>query len=491
VRLPFEDAAVSGAALDEAAMVTGVANAFATAVTRHVLQDFGVPGGELVHGLDDRHRPGEVLLERHDRQGADGAFHRHHGDDRLWGALGGLLRLDDSRDEQASREENDGGKNGIPGHISNGKLSRKTLQPMRLGSRNDIFLLGGLAVTLFVGLSRQIGVFVEYVYEVDRGSDLQLLPALVILGTVFVVYLVRKRQQLGEETRLATARAEEMERLVALSQSVARSLDIDSRRTAVLEHVPLLVPGRGVWAASPVLSLDEPEDDDPATVRFPMVVAGTTIGVLGVPPGRTLTEQERGVLVAAAALLAASIKNAELFREVHENSVRDSLTGCFRRNHALEVMDSELRRARRSQLPLSVIMFDLDHFKAINDRHGHLCGDAVLAAVGQRMKTILRGSDVRCRYGGEEFLILLPDTPIGGARRVAENLRQAFDEKPVAWKDESIPLTASFGVTAITPGEDNHAAIIDRADAAMYRAKEEGRNRVRVHEEQVAGLLRS
>jgi diguanylate cyclase (GGDEF)-like protein len=357
---------------------------------------------------------------------------------------------------------------------------------MRLGSRNDIFLLGGLAVTLFVGLSRQIGVLVDYVYEVDRGSDLQLLPALVILGSVFVVYLVRKRQQLGAETRHATARAAEMGRLVALSQSIARSLDIDARRAAILEHVPLLVPGRRVWAASPILSLDEPKDGDLAALRFPMIVAGTTVGVLGVPPGRPLTEEERGVLVAAAALLAASIKNAELFRDMHENSVRDGLTGCFRRNHALEVMDSELRRARRSQLPLSVIMFDLDHFKTINDRHGHLCGDAVLAAVGQRMKAILRGSDVRCRYGGEEFLILLPDTPLAGARRVAENLRQAFEDKPVAWKEESIALTASFGVTTITPGEDNHALIIDRADAAMYRAKEDGRNTVRVHEEAVA-----
>jgi diguanylate cyclase (GGDEF)-like protein len=133
-------------------------------------------------------------------------------------------------------------------------------------------------------------------------------------------------------------------------------------------------------------------------------------------------------------------------------------------------------------------MFDLDHFKAMNDRYGHSCGDAVLAAVGQRMKTSLRGSDIRCRYGGEEFLILLPDTPLGGARRVAENLRRAFADQPITWKDESIVVTASFGVTGITPGEDNRDVIIDRADAAMYRAKQAGRNAVRVHEGS-AGLV--
>src|SRR5688500_12202791 len=117
---------------------------------------------------------------------------------------------------------------------------------MRLGSRNDIFLLGGLAITLFVGLSGQIGALVRYAYEVDRNSNRQLLPALVILVSVFFVYLVRKRYQLGAETKQATARAEEMERLVAFSRSLARSLDIDSINNAVAEHLPLLVPGRRV-----------------------------------------------------------------------------------------------------------------------------------------------------------------------------------------------------------------------------------------------------
>jgi diguanylate cyclase (GGDEF)-like protein len=360
---------------------------------------------------------------------------------------------------------------------------------MRLGSRNDLFLLGGLAVTLFVGLSRQIGGLIDYAYSIDQHSDLQLFPALLILGTVFFVYLVRNRQQLGAETKQATARAAEMELLVTYSPALAGSLDLDADKQAVTTHLPRLVPDRQLWIASPALGMAEPEDGDVATLRFPMAVAGSSIGAIGVPPGRVLTEQERGVLGAAAALLAVSIKNAELFRQVSENSVRDGLTGCFRRNHALEVIDNELRRARRSQLPLSLIMFDLDHFKAINDRHGHLCGDAVLIAVAQRMKTVLRGSDVRCRYGGEEFLILLPDTPLSGAKRVADNLRRAFEERPVTWNDKPIVVTASFGLTAATPGEDDCAAIIDRADSAMYRAKEDGRNVVRVYEEVIASLL--
>ena len=356
---------------------------------------------------------------------------------------------------------------------------------MRLASRNDVVLLGGLAVALFVLFSRRIGVVLDYAYEIDRGRGLQLLPALAILGGVFIVHLLRKRQQMDTETRQATARVEEMERLVAFGQALARSLDIDSIRAAATEHLPLIVPGRRVWAASPLIALAEPEDGVLATLRFPMVVAGAPIGAIGMPPGRPLTEQERGVLVAAAALLAVSIKNADLFREVHENSVRHGLTGCFRRKHALEVIDGELRRARRTQLPLALVMFDLDHFKEINDRFGHLCGDAVLAAVGQRMNAVLRGSDVKCRYGGEKFLILLPDTPLHGARHVAETLRRELEEHPVRWNGEPVVVTASFGLTPITPGEEDASAIIGRADAALYRAKEEGRNRVYAHEEPV------
>jgi diguanylate cyclase (GGDEF)-like protein len=178
----------------------------------------------------------------------------------------------------------------------------------------------------------------------------------------------------------------------------------------------------------------------------------------------------------AAALLAGSLKNAELFEVVHENSVRDALTGCFNRRHALTVMDGELRRSRRSKLPLALIMFDLDHFKQINDRFGHLCGDAVLAAVGQQMHVVLRGSDLKCRYGGEEFMILLPDTVASGACRVAELLRSKLEATPVGWNGIDVPVTASFGLTAITPGELDLTAIIGRADAALYRAKENGRN---------------
>ncbi len=144
------------------------------------------------------------------------------------------------------------------------------------------------------------------------------------------------------------------------------------------------------------------------------------------------------------------------------------------------MLDNELRRARRSQLPLSAIMFDLDHFKNINDTQGHLAGDAVLVAIGTRMRSVLRGSDLKCRYGGEEFLIVLPDTPLEGARRVAESLRRDIEAHPIRWGQGEIRATASFGVATNAAGEIDSLTLVSRADAALYHAKEGGRNCVRI-----------
>ena len=301
---------------------------------------------------------------------------------------------------------------------------------MRLISRNDVFLLGGLGVALFVLFSGALGHILDLAHQVDQSHGVRLLPALVILAAVFVFHQQRKRHEAWAEAaaaatdaRHADARVTEMERLVAFGQTLARALDFESIRDAAAEHLPTLVDQparRGPWFArrsARRCSRSPPRPSAPDDIRFPMIVGGEPIGVLGVAPEPALTEDQRSVLTAAAAMLAVSLKNAELFREVHDNSVRDSLTGCVNRKHAIEVMDAELRRARRSKLPLSLLMFDLDHFKEINDRCGHLCGDAVLATVGQRMNSVLRGSDLKCRYGGEEFLVLLPDTPIGRAAR--------------------------------------------------------------------------
>lgn len=384
---------------------------------------------------------------------------------------------------------------------------------MKLFARNDLVLVAGLTISAVVLFSQPVGELLQMAQELDRTRGVQLLPALVILATVFVFHQVWKRQEMraealnsAAEARHATQQAREMERLVAFGQALAQSLAQESIRTAASAHLPLLAPGRGIWAMTrqafqwdPIVAvgdttpeqrerlaraaLDEPGPIDvsaPRDICFRMVVAGNPVGVLGVSAEPPLSDHERSMMAAAAALLAVSVKNAQLFQEVRDTSVRDVLTGCFNRRHVLEVMDSELRRSRRSKMPVSLVMFDLDHFKTINDTYGHLAGDAVLAHVGTRMKAVLRASDVRCRYGGEEFLVLLPDTAVGGACRVAENLREDLASHPASWQGTAIQVTASFGVTSIAPGEGDPVVLMARADEALYRAKEDGRNCVRV-----------
>jgi diguanylate cyclase (GGDEF)-like protein len=377
---------------------------------------------------------------------------------------------------------------------------------MRIFGRNDAFLLGGLAIAVWVASSRQLGTLLDRAREIDHSQGLQLVPGLAILAVVFLVHQVRTREEMGREAGIATTRAAEMDRLVQFGKALAQSLDSSSIRAATVEYLPLIASGRKVWAitrcggawialtpidASARAAVEraashamgdrdaviEPADED--VYCIPLVAAGEPVGAVGVTPNPPLTESERAAMAAAAALLGPSAKNAELYSEVQENSVRDALTGCFNRRHSLEVLDSELRRARRSHGAFSLVMLDLDHFKRINDRFGHLCGDAVLAHVGQRMNAVLRGSDTKCRYGGEEFLVVLPDTPLAGARRVAELLRKDLEQHPVRWNAQTLVVTASFGIAEITTADDTTNAIIARADGALYRAKQDGRNCVR------------
>jgi diguanylate cyclase (GGDEF)-like protein len=389
---------------------------------------------------------------------------------------------------------------------------------MRFFGRQDLLLIAALTTALIIVFSSSISRLLDYARSIEQQSGLTLMPALVLLTGAYFVHQLRRRHQVQAQaaaaeaaTREAQHRAEELERLVAFGQSLGRSLDFDSIRLAIGQHLPELVGSDHVWVlvregtqwealsgdtrgVEDVLQWGDlaeqllvsgpdktPDQLTPRAVGFPLLVAGAPMGVLGVrPEGGLLPPERRGIIEAAAALLAVSIKNAQLFREIRENSVRDALTGCFTRGHALEVIDAELRRARRSQTPVSLIMFDLDHFKDVNDRYGHLCGDAVLGAVGKRMKEVLRGSDLKCRYGGEEFLVLLPETPLHGARRVAETLRREIAERPVPWSGEGLTITASFGLAQTLPGEVNVQAVIARADQALYRAKDDGRNCVRI-----------
>lgn len=164
----------------------------------------------------------------------------------------------------------------------------------------------------------------------------------------------------------------------------------------------------------------------------------------------------------------------------HELASHDRLTGLYNRLALMELMDHHLALARRRRNPLALLMLDIDHFKIVNDQHGHLVGDEVLRQVAQRAQARLRGADLLARFGGEEFLALLPATTVEGARAVAEDIRRAVGEQPIVVHGVSIPVTISIGVHAGIPTEGPTAAeaMIALSDQALYEAKHQGRNRV-------------
>lgn len=373
----------------------------------------------------------------------------------------------------------------------------------------------GLALAIIVLFATPLTRVISYARTAEEQSGLAIVPALLVLAATLAYFVLRRRHNAQVDQAIANVRrqdaderAAEVERLVAFGQALGRSSDVESIRVTVSQHLPTIAGTDRVWVlvregtqwealagdtrgsdealrwgdlAEQLLTGQVREGLAERAIGFPLMVASTAIGVLGVRiPDGALSDDRRRAIEASTPVLAMAIRQAQLTREVRDNSVRDGLTGCFTRSHAVEVIDAELRRARRSQAPVSLIMFDVDRLKDVNDRHGHLGGDAVLAVIGKRMREVLRGSDLKCRYAGEQFLVLLPETPLAGTKRVAETLRREVADRPIAWAGENLRVTASFGIAQALPGEVNVQALIGRADHALYRAKEDGGNCVRI-----------
>jgi diguanylate cyclase (GGDEF)-like protein len=178
----------------------------------------------------------------------------------------------------------------------------------------------------------------------------------------------------------------------------------------------------------------------------------------------------------------AERKNAE--NELKHLASIDYLTGLFNRRHFFELASQEFVKSIRYHRPLSVVIFDIDIFKQVNDTHGHLVGDQALAHIGKLILEIKREADIPARYGGEEFIILLPETDCASAQIFAERLRQWVEDSPAPCSSNSIHLTISVGVSGKDRGENTESLdhLISQADEALYKAKRAGRNRVICHQ---------
>ena len=214
----------------------------------------------------------------------------------------------------------------------------------------------------------------------------------------------------------------------------------------------------------------------------PLVVEAEVLGVINITnrlSGGVFAEEDEELLQALANQAAVAIARTRLY----EAAITDSLTGLFVRRYIMHKGKEEYRRSRRYNTPLTLIMCDIDHFKSVNDTHGHPVGDAVIRAVAKALSRGLRDVDVVGRYGGEEFLLLLPQTSAQDAGVAAERLREEIERLSVPIEGgEPLRVTASFGVAEVNlEGEDSLEGLLKRADDALYRSKASGRNQVTVH----------
>lgn len=169
----------------------------------------------------------------------------------------------------------------------------------------------------------------------------------------------------------------------------------------------------------------------------------------------------------------------EYFEAVYRMMTTDGLTQACNKRLLLEMLERELSRARRMERPISIVMFDVDHFKAVNDKHGHLAGDEVLCELCRRARSVLRAGEMLARFGGEEFTIVLPETTLDEAKHVGERLRAEVAKAPFTTERTEISITISVGIGEATGTEEITVdALLSRADTQLYHAKRAGRNQV-------------
>jgi diguanylate cyclase len=257
--------------------------------------------------------------------------------------------------------------------------------------------------------------------------------------------------------------------------------------SGVIQALLALVLGMALWL--PIGGLRWAPGTDTLTSSFCMLGLGwylLAMNNMGFERNRQLSKMRQQLQERETQLLSANKDlQCKLFEidalqtRLSEQANRDPLTGLYNRRYLGNTLDRELARCQRDGLPLSIILLDIDHFKKVNDSYGHPAGDQVLVHLGHLLMEAARSSDVACRYGGEEFLLLLPTMPLDAAMERAEDLRVHFSKAVVTFGEHRIQATISLGVAVFPEHARSAEDLIRSADAALYQAKNSGRNQVR------------
>lgn len=328
----------------------------------------------------------------------------------------------------------------------------------------------------------------------------------------------------------ASNRAEEAEILRKAGAAVAATLHSEEAINRILEQLSLVIPydsasvqllrkneleivgGRGWENPGEILGLRFPiPDDNPNTVVIqtgepyilgdaleahssfrqegphehirswlgvPLIVRGKTIGLLAIDSAQYdyFTQSHLKTVSTFADQVAIALENARLFEEVQNLALTDSLTGLYNRRGLFEIGHIEFTRSRRLERPFSVIMLDIDHFKYVNDQYGHPAGDQVLQFMASELGSMIRGTDIMGRYGGEEFAIFLSGSDGKAAMDLSERLRATIEKTLFYVEDEEIQITISLGAAEFNNNSPTLETLVARADQALYIAKHKGRN---------------
>jgi diguanylate cyclase (GGDEF)-like protein len=356
----------------------------------------------------------------------------------------------------------------------------------------------------YLSILHQITLDLLNRHNVDELLQVIVDRSVILLDAPFSELMLEKDGELVVQTFTQNQESLKGDR-VGRAEAKLSWLAFKTKMPAVLDDYSTYPDHREIYSEHPLH----------AVADFPVLIRGKSIGVLAM--GRSQagyvfseTQIKNGVLFAQ--LVALVLDSAQLFsaaeheiserkqaedalqkaneqlrvdmekieqlkEELHEQAIHDPLTGLYNRRYLNETLAREITRVERENNSLSVIMSDIDHFKMINDTYGHPVGDKFLVEIASLMKKHARGSDIVCRYGGEEFLLVLPGTTISSAAKRAEEIRQKCTEIIIQHKGKDLKVTMSFGMATYPDHGKESEEIIAKADKALYRAKAQGRNR--------------
>jgi diguanylate cyclase (GGDEF)-like protein len=359
-------------------------------------------------------------------------------------------------------------------------------------SRTEQRLLAALLATLLlVGLVawlegrsivRSVRRLVTAANAIARGDLDKRVP---VHGRDELALLARSFNEMAEQLgsrlqELETERARLQEAITLFGEALAATHDTEQLLRVVLDvEIEATGAAAGFIIVDGGVAAQVGEADGSDRIEVPLRAAESNFGHL-VLTGESFDDEDRMTAVSIAAHAVVALDNARLHRIVRQQALIDGLTGLANRRHAERSLETELARAERFGGPLALVLCDLDDFKEVNDRHGHLAGDDVLRELATVLQDTVRTIDIAARWGGEEFALILTGTDAAGGAQLAERARAALENRTILTQ-EGVPVrvTASFGVAA-WPGHGRGDDLLGAADSALYEAKNRGKNRVEI-----------